>query len=552
MSAKLSSPPEEVEICQRSSEVEFGTNNLACVPCQAYQAEHSLPLESQSLFPTLDVICFWSYQACRYWCKVIAPALRPRRLVTQVHEMEQPWREYTTPEGRKYWHNGKTSSWTKPEALMSSAEKALSSSPWKEYTADGGRKYWYNTQTKETTWEIPQVFKDVQIQQPPSMPAKPPPPSFVAGGGFTHHHHSHRERGDHGPHERSASHAQSDGLRSNFVSAAPTTNEPDYQNLEEAEAVFMRLLKRSGVQPDWTWDQALKATVKDPQYRAIKDAKDRKAAFEKYVVESRIQDKEREKERMAKLREDFTKMLRSHPEIKYYTRWKTARPIIEGETIFRSTSDDTERRQLFEEYIVGLKRAHAEKQSSDRKAALEEMTTIMRSLNLEPYTRWSDAHVMINATERFKNDDKFKTLTKSDVLTGFDQHIKSLERSFNDTRQSEKAKKLRRERQNRDSFNNLLKELRSGGKIKAGTKWMEIQPLIEDDPRYVAMLGQSGSTPLDLFWDSVEDEERVLRQKRNEVLDVLDVSTVELIPPSIAFLNQVIGSTLRNHCKNSF
>ena len=408
---------------------------------------------------------------------------------------------------------------------MSPAEAALAKSPWKEYTTEGGRKYWHNTQTKETTWDMPQVFKDVQTQQPPNIPAKPPPPSFVSGGGSAYSQYpQQRDRGDHVPHERSASHAQSDGLRSNFVSAAPP-NEPDYQSIEEAEAVFMKLLRRSGVQPDWNWEQALKAIVRDPQYRAIKDSRERKAAFEKYVVEAKIQDKEREKERMAKLREDFTKMLRSHPEIKHYTRWKTARPIIEGETIFRSTSDDTERRQLLEEYIVGLKKAHGDKQASDRKAALEELTTIMRSLNLEPYTRWSDAQGMIDGNERIKNDDKFRTLTKTDVLTAFDQHIKSLERSFNDTRQSEKAKKMRRERQNRDQFNNLLKELRAGAKIKAGTKWMEIQPLIEHDPRYVAMLGQSGSTPLDLFWDTVEDEERILRQKRNEVLDVLDVST---------------------------
>lgn len=37
------------------------------------------------------------------------------------------------------------------------------------------------------------------------------------------------------------------------------------------------------------------------------------------------------------------------------------------------------------------------------------------------------------------------------------------------------------------------------------------------------MLGQSGSTPLDLFWDVVEEEERALRGRRNDVYDVLEV-----------------------------
>ena len=267
----------------------------------------------------------------------------------------------------------------------------------------------------------------------------------------------------------------------------------------------------------------MRAIIKDPQYRSLKDPKERKAAFEKYVVESRVLDKEREKERLAKLRADFTNMLRSHPEIKPYTRWKTARLIIEGETIFRSASDDTERRQLFEDYIVQLKKTHLDAVASTRKAALDDLVSILDALNLEPYTRWSDAESKIELNERYQSDDKFKTLTKSDVLTAFEQHIKSLERAFNDARQLDKTQKSRRERRNRDQFISLLKELKAAGRIRAGTKWMNIHPAVEEDPRYMAMLGQLGSTPMDLFWDVVEEEERVLRGKRVDVLDVLDV-----------------------------
>lgn len=272
----------------------------------------------------------------------------------------------------------------------------------------------------------------------------------------------------------------------------------------------------------------MRVTIKDPQYRALKDPKDRKAAFEKYVVEVRIQEKDRAKERLAKLRTDFGTMLRSHPEIRHYTRWKTARPIIEGETIFRSTNDDTERRQLFEEYIIDLKRSNTEREAMTRKSAMDELVGILRSLNMEPYTRWSEAQEVIQSHEKFQADDKFKTLSKSDVLTAFENHIKTLERSFNDERQKEKNLKQRRERQNRDSYLDLLKELKAAGKIKAGTKWMDIQALVHEDPRYVAMLGQSGSTPLDLFWDTIEEEERSFRLVRNDVYDVLEDRRYEI------------------------
>ncbi len=305
---------------------------------------------------------------------------------------------------------------------------------------------------------------------------------------------------------------------------APAQTDPDYASFEEAEAAFMKLLKRAGVQPEWSWEQAMRATIKDPQYRALKDPKDRKAAFEKYVVEVRLQEKDRAKERLAKLRADFGTMLRSHPEIKHYTRWRTARPILEGETIFKSAGDEAERRQLFEEYIVELKKAHGENEVTMRRAALDELASVFDELGLEPYTRWSEAQNLIQSNDRFQGDKKFRSLTKLDILKAFENHIKALERTFNDARQQQKNQKARRERRNRDSFLGLLRELKSGGKIKPGAKWMQIHPLIEDDPRYVAMLGQSGSTPLDLFWDMIEDEERVLRGKRNEVLDVLEVT----------------------------
>lgn len=310
----------------------------------------------------------------------------------------------------------------------------------------------------------------------------------------------------------------------------PQSNEPDYSTFEEAEAAFIKLLRRSNVQPDWTWEQTMRATIKDPQYRALKDPKDRKAAFEKYVVEVRAQEKERAKERLAKLRADFGTMLKSHPEIKHYTRWKTARPIIEGETIFRSTNDDNERRQLFEEYIVELKKANTEREALTRKSAMDELMNILKGLDLEPYTRWSTAQEIIQSNPRVQQDEKFKSLSKSDMLTLFENHIKYLERSFNDERQREKTTKARRERQNRDRFLGLLQELKATGKIKAGTKWMHIQPVIENDPRYIALLGQQGSTPLDLFWDMVEEEERALRLVRNEVYDVLEDRRYEITP----------------------
>lgn len=433
------------------------------------------------------------------------------------------WQEARAPDGRSYYYNTQTkaTSWQKPAELMTPVERALAGQPWKEYTAPDGRKYYAHSQTKQTVWEMPTEYKEAintaqAYQPPPATPVAPSAPATFAAGTSTALS-TYQPRDYYEPRKENIA-----------LPAVAKEVVPDYSSFEEAEAAFMKLLKRSKVEPDWTWEQTMRATIRDPQYRALKDPKDRKAAFEKYAIEVRENEKERAKERLAKLRTDFANMLRTHPEIRHYSRWKTIRPIIQSETVFRSTDNEEERKQFFAEYIVELKKQHAEDEANDRKSAVSEITHILKALDLEPYTRWSEAQEKIEANERFQNDPKFKLLGKSDILIAFENHIKSLERSFNDARQQHKAQRLRSERQSRDAFIELLKEKRAEGTINAGTKWSTLLPQIEEDPRYVNMLGQAGSSPLELFWDTLEEEERALRGRKNAAYDVLEVRRLHI------------------------
>jgi pre-mRNA-processing factor 40 len=304
-----------------------------------------------------------------------------------------------------------------------------------------------------------------------------------------------------------------------------TGNELQFSSPQEAEAAFMKVLKQMKVQPDWSWQQAVRAGIKDANWRAIPEPEKREEAFKKYCEDLRAQEKNKELERQAKLRSDFTAMLRSHPEIKHYTRWKTALPIIEDETIFRSAKDDSERRTLFEEYIISLKKANEEHEAEDRRSALDEVLGLLQGLDLEPFTRWHTAEEKLENNEEFKSE-KFQSLTKMDVLNQFEKHVRQLQREHNNRVQADRAKKHRVERKNRDAFMSLLNELRESGKLKAGTKWKDIHDSIKDDGRYMAMLGQGGSSPLDLFWDTLEEEEGKFRTLRRYALDVLEVSCI--------------------------
>ena len=63
---------------------------------------------------------------------------------------------------------------------------------------------------------------------------------------------------------------------------------------------------------------------------------------------------------------------------------------------------------------------------------------------------------------------------------------------------------------------NLVRE----GKIKARSKWKEVYPLFRDDERYISMLGNPGSNPLELFWDAVDALDQQLDRKITIVEEV--------------------------------
>ena len=58
-----------------------------------------------------------------------------------------------------------------------------------------------------------------------------------------------------------------------------------------------------------------------------------------------------------------------------------------------------------------------------------------------------------------------------------------------------------------------MKELLGAGKIKARSKWKEVYPSFADDERYLKLLGNPGSNPLELFWDVVDGLDQKLDAK---------------------------------------
>ena len=62
----------------------------------------------------------------------------------------------------------------------------------------------------------------------------------------------------------------------------------------------------------------------------------------------------------------------------------------------------------------------------------------------------------------------------------------------------------------------------------SGTKWKEVYPLYAKDERYINMLGLPGSSPLELFWDSVDELDMELDHKVKGVEKLLNDKSFEV------------------------
>lgn len=54
-----------------------------------------------------------------------------------------------------------------------------------------------------------------------------------------------------------------------------------FTTVEEGEKAFVHLLKKAGVDANWTWDQTMRAIITDPLYKALNTLAEKKACWEK-------------------------------------------------------------------------------------------------------------------------------------------------------------------------------------------------------------------------------------------------------------------------------
>ncbi|TCD68430.1 hypothetical protein EIP91_010831 [Steccherinum ochraceum] len=443
------------------------------------------------------------------------------------------WTEHTNPEGRTYWfHTGtKESVWEKPDDLKTPFERALNQTKWKEYFS-GGRKYYYNTDTKESKWDMPDelllLLEKVEKEGPAggsnnalvtratgTQGAANPLAGGDASSSTALQTQVNGTNGEVRPLDSTALPFQS----ASILPARP--NLPDdpviphngFMTVEEGEKAFMHLLRKAGVDANWTWDQTMRSIITDPLYKALNTLAEKKAAWQKYTDTLKAKEQEERDARLSKLRPAIRNMLKGNPNVFHYTTFATADKHFAQHPIWQQAKIEAERKLVFEEYVAELKQREMQESRAARSRGINTIVNMFKTLDVDVLTRWRQAHKMIVDSEEWQNDTELQQLPTLDILLAFEDYSRVREREFEEQMRRAQVEKTRKERKAREGFKSLLKELVDDGKLKARTKWKQVYDLFSDDPRYLDMLGTPGSNPLELFWDVVDSLDQKLDAK---------------------------------------
>ncbi|XP_030036228.1 pre-mRNA-processing factor 40 homolog A [Manduca sexta] len=471
--------------------------------------------------------------------------------IAPLANQSSPWSEHRAPDGRTYYYNSvtKQSLWEKPDDLKTPAEKLLSACVWKEYTTDAGRLYYHNIETKESSWVIPKELQEIKdkiaaeeatqaalsAELPPGEVPLPSSPAAPA----------HASALDEAMAKTLAAIDPSlttsipipEDIKPEEITAPPMNNLSDnaeqppelqYKDKKEAIEAFKELLRDRNVPSNATWEQCVKIISKDPRYATFKKLNEKKQAFNAYKTQKLKDEREEQRLKTKKNRENLEEFLLSCDRVTSLTKYYKCEEMFNNLEIWRCVPE-SDRRDIFEDCIFTITKREKEEAKTLKKRNMKMLAQVLENMSEITYSStWSEAQVLLLENSAFKNDVSLLGMDKEDALIVFEQHIRNLEAEYQQEREQVKKRNKRQQRKNRDNFLALLDSLHEEGKLTSMSLWVELYPVISADMRFSAMLGQSGSTPLDLFKFYVENLKARFHDEKKIIKEILKEKNFEV------------------------
>ncbi|XP_074658879.1 pre-mRNA-processing factor 40 homolog A-like isoform X1 [Tubulanus polymorphus] len=482
------------------------------------------------------------------------------------------WTEHKAPDGRTYFYNNKTkkSTWEKPDDLKSDSEIIMTKFPWKEHKSDQGKVYFHNSQTKESRWTKPRELEEIEgiisdinqgketnwtvineiIARAAGKTTAPAP--TTAGGVAAAAPSTGGVATQKAPATTKAPSAIEAAMEATLKSielppppaktstkavgaagkmeageveddSEEESNPKEYvfRTKKEAIEAFKNLLRDKDVPSNASWEQAMKLIVTDRRYAALKHLNEKKQAFNSYKTQKAKEEKEEQRLRAKQAKEELEEFLMKTDKMNSNLRYRRADQIFGDMDVWRNVAD-RDRRDIFEDVLHVVAKREKEEAKTLRKRNIKVFNEILDSMpNLMYCTTWSEAQQMLLDNPLFTDDTDLQNMDKEDALICFEEHIRMLETEYDDEKERERRRTKRLQRKNREGFLVLLEELHESGKLHSMSLWIDLFPIIREDIRFLNMLGQPGSTPLDLFKFYVEDLKARFHDEKKIIKEII-------------------------------
>lgn len=465
-----------------------------------------------------------------------APAATKTEATPPAKEKKSVWTEHKAPDGRIYFYNTVTrqSSWEKPDELKTPAELLLSQCPWKEYKSESGKTYYHNVQTKESRWTIPKELEELKTKiaaeenasktcnTEDKKPASALDQAMAATLAAIQVPATSKGEGT-----KQAPRIPV-WVEPEVVKEVPESKQLVFKDKKEALEAFKEFLRDKGVPSDATWEKAVRMIQNDARYEAFNKLNEKKQAFNAYKVQRAKEEKEEQRLRAKKAKEDLEQFLLNSERMNSTVKYYRCHEMFQHLELWKAVPE-SERREVYEDVVFNLAKKEKEENKAMRKRNMKVLSEILDSMtNITFKTTWSEAQQMLIDNPTFAEDTDLLSMDKEDALIVFAEHIKQLEEEEEEEREREKKRIKRQQRKCRDNYISLLDELHEQGKLTSMSLWVELYPMISADIRFTAMLGQPGSTPLDLFKFYVADLKSRFHDEKKIIKEILKEKSFEV------------------------
>lgn len=313
-----------------------------------------------------------------------------------------------------------------------------------------------------------------------------------------------------------------DDSTSNGATDPSKASVPEFKDKKEAMEAFKEFLKEKNIAANATWDQCAKILSRDPRYHnSFKSLPEKKQVFNAYKTQKVKDEKEEQRLRAKRAKEDLEKFLMSNDQMDSHMKFYRCEEVFGTLDVWRVVPEQ-DRRDIYEDCIFNIAKREKEQARVQKKRNMRVLGDLLQSMSSITYrTTWSEARVLLLENNQFKTDVELLGMDKEDALVVFEDHIRALEKEADEERDQEKKRLKRMQRKNRDAFLAMLDGLHEEGKLTSMSLMVELYPLISADLRFTAMLGQPGSTPLDLFKFYVEDLKSRFHDEKKLIKEIL-------------------------------